>query len=152
MSELVEFLRARLDEAARSAEASGPHPVAWLTFCDADGHLQYTAVGASADERGESGIWIVDGKEVPAPAFVHVIYDPARVLREVQAKRRIMARHIAARDSTTNLNYGPSESHMCAGCGFTEDGRYFPIDECPELRDIAMIYEGAPGWQEAWRV
>lgn len=152
VNELVEFLTARLDEAARGAEASGPHVVAWLTFCDADGQLQYTAVGSSADERGESGIWIVDGKEAPTPTFVHAIYDPALALREVEAKRRIMARHKPVGPS----RYRTVRDELnCEGCGWegehgdpvTED-----IDECPELRDLASIYEGAPGWQERWRV
>jgi hypothetical protein len=127
---LVGFLTARLDEATRSAEASGPHPVAWLTFCDADGQLQYTAVGASADERGESGIWIVDGKEVPAPAFVHVIYDPALVLREVAAKRRIVA---WASDPKMHPELIP------------EAERYYV------LTALALPYDDHPDFQEAWR-
>lgn len=148
MNELVEFLTARLDEAAHGAEASGPHPVAWLTFCDADGRLQYTAVGSSADERGESGIWIVDGKEVPAPTFVHVIYDPALALREVEAKRRIVAEHppVTHRESQT------IERVICGRCRYDDGVDYTYDHPCPTLELLALPYSDHPDYQEEWRV
>ncbi|WP_405662004.1 DUF6221 family protein [Streptomyces sp. NBC_01166] len=78
--ELVRFLKARLDEEADLARR-----------CDGDGCGEWFAHGQT-----------VDFCQVDLPGFhptiaLHVaLHDPARVLREIEAKRRILARH--ARD------------------------------------------------------
>jgi hypothetical protein len=91
VSELVEFLRARLDEDEAVVEMSGPHPVAWLTYRDTDGQMLYTTVASSAYEQvGNDPLWIVDGKEVASPAHYTVVYNPAKVRREIAAKRLVL--------------------------------------------------------------
>lgn len=70
-------------------------------------------------------------------------HDPARVLREVEAKRRVLARH-------------HEESHVsgpiCRGCGFTGDldePRNF-IHECEELQDLAAAWSDHPSYRSEW--
>ncbi|MFJ3968882.1 DUF6221 family protein [Streptomyces parvus] len=75
--ELVKFLKARLNEEADLARR-----------CDGDGCGEWSAHGDT-----------VDFCQVDLPGFhptiaQHVaLHDPARVLREIEAKRRILARH-----------------------------------------------------------
>lgn len=89
MSDLTAFLAARLDETEHTAHWSGPALVAWLTYRDDDGQMLYTTVAA-----GEEHVpWIADGHELPEPSSSSIVYDPARVLREVEAGRRILARY-----------------------------------------------------------
>lgn len=83
---IVEFIIARLGEAEAAAQASGPARAAWLTYRDNEGRMLYTTV-AAADEDDP---WIADGHELSEPASARVIYDPAHVLRDIEAKRAIM--------------------------------------------------------------
>ncbi len=73
-------------------------------------------------------------------------HDPARVLREVAAKRRVLARHVP---STGEGPYDP----YCLGCG--EIDGYWPrsdsVNDCPELRDMASVYADRPGYKEEWK-
>jgi hypothetical protein len=86
--ELITFAVARLGEAEAVAHNSGPARVAWLTYRNDAGRMLYTTV-AAGDDYGTS--WVADGHELPEPASAEVVYDPARVLREVAAKRAIVA-------------------------------------------------------------
>lgn len=94
MNDLVAFLRARLDEDEATAHYAGPARVAWLTYRNDAGQLYYTTVAAGGE--GDWDVWAADGKELPEPDSVLVVYDPARALREVEAKRAILALHEGA--------------------------------------------------------
>ncbi|GAA2532280.1 DUF6221 family protein [Streptomyces koyangensis] len=96
--ELVRFLKARFDEKADLARR-----------CDGDGCGQWSPHGDTVDfcQADLSGFH-------PTVARHVALHDPARVLREVEAKRRILARH--ARDP-------------------------WP---CHDLRDLASAYTGHP--------
>ena len=121
--DLVEFLRARLDEIevlARRASTVSPAP--WRV--DA-------AAGAIRDAHGAevAGHW----RALPSLAGTvgpdHIVRDdPARVLAEVEAKRRIVNRHSACDD----VSYGDPST-------------------CPDLRDLALPYAGHPDYDERWR-
>jgi len=80
------------------------------------------------------------------------LVDPARVLREVAAKRRIMERHKPDDRITVK---GPYRGrYSCQGCNYeygTIDEITQDIAECPELRDLAAIYTDHPDWREEWR-
>lgn len=86
---LIAFLNARLDEDEATASYAGPARIAWLTYRDADGQMLYTTVAAGEDHAP----WVADGKELPPPASARVVYDPARVLREVEAGRHLTAEY-----------------------------------------------------------
>lgn len=121
MSELVEFLLARLaeDEAvARSAE-----PVGWVTFRQADGSMDHTAVAAWTDEG-----WLVDGRMVQDDS-AETFYDPARVLAEVEAKRRVIARYSNA----------------------SPDGDEWAEVAWDFLLAFALPYADHPDFREEWR-
>jgi len=62
-------------------------------------------------------------------------WDPARVLREIDAKRRILAEH-------------PLNGWVCDTCDNGEVEQVFP---CPTLRLLALPYDDRPGFLEAWR-
>jgi hypothetical protein len=79
--------------------------------------------------EGYDGSW----NDVDGCWGVHI--DPARVLAEVEAKRRVMGRH---------HNF----QGWCAGCGNDLTHR---ISDCPELRDLAAPYADHPEYREEWR-
>jgi hypothetical protein len=110
MGELVEWLRAQLDEDERIAwDACGP------------GNRWYAA------ERGGP----IRTQEDRDAAHVEA-WEPARVLREIDAKRRLLALHTE----------GASEL-FCAHCEHEPP--------CPTLRLLALPYANRPGYREEWR-
>jgi hypothetical protein len=104
MSDLVEFLTARLDEDEAAARA-------WLPIGNPD-----------------------------AAAREHIArHDPARVLREVAAKRAILAGH----STVTGWNW-PDQSDGSVQMDYVEALRR-------TLRHLAAVYSDHPDYDEAWR-
>lgn len=123
--DLIAFVRARLDEAERTVYAEGSPPngvIAWLTYLEPDGSMGYATV---AHGGSEDGPWITDGRELPEPASVLVVHDPARVLREVEAKRRIL----------NDRWGGPDHEEMWQH----------------HVRLLAAVYSGHPDYRQAWK-
>lgn len=102
--ELVKFLTARLDDDAHTAMQAKDNPV-----CDAElyGH--------------SPRVW----------AAFHITFDPARVLREVEAKRRIIGEH-------------SEDGPYCVTCTLMSD---YP---CTTLRLLASMYNSHPDYDKAW--
>jgi len=75
----------------------------------------------------------------------HIVqHDPARALRQVEAGRRILARH---HQSEASISWA-----YCAGCAHDPEGwPEIELNDCPELRDLAFVYSNDPGYQEQWR-
>ena len=73
---------------------------------------------------------------------------PARVLREVAAKRAILAEH-----SPTSYPYDDEVGdESCTGCGLGGDEEYREtINTCPTLRALASVYSDHPDYREEWR-
>ncbi|MBO1330854.1 DUF6221 family protein [Streptomyces sp. VRA16 Mangrove soil] len=69
-------------------------------------------------------------------------FDPARVLREVDAKRRVLGRHLLSPAE------GDPERPWSAADACQYDGEPWP---CPDLLDLALPYEDRPGYREEWR-
>lgn len=87
-------------------------------------------------------------EEVPSGVGGHIVrHDPARVLREVEAKRRLLGR-IFGFEQSIDAEWG---------CGHTSEA--IAAGECPEpsvhfiaaLRDFAAVWSDHPDWREAWR-
>ena len=117
---IVEFLKAQLD-----------HREQWARAADHAVGTKYDPIVAAACET----------LSIPLMELYRAAR-PARVLAEVAAKRRTLARH-------ANDGHGG-----CEGCGY-EYGDISPrydIDECPELRDLAAPYADHPDYDPAWRV
>lgn len=129
---LVEFLRARLDEEQQSVEQ-------W----DSDGRAQ-VAVMWTGPEPGYTTVamahpgtpWIADGREVADARHVRVLYDPARVLADIEAKRRLVDLHVDG---------GPG------GCYCLECGDITVAWPCPTLRLLALPHAGHTDYRaEEW--
>lgn len=161
MNKIVQFLEARLAEDEKAAQSAaalcGCHPPApsW--------HY--------GDEDTEGRIVVVDDPHphpqspLPRPALnrrwhrtyrdlfaaEHITrWDPARVLRDVEAKRRILKRH-----SPGDPAAAPWAPNWCEGCGtsgYCDDPRTADVNECPELRDLAAAYDWHPDYKETWNV
>ncbi|MFE1748991.1 DUF6221 family protein [Streptomyces anandii] len=127
MDDLVLWLRAQPDEDERIAREAGG--LAWSRPEDPGDPA------AIRDSKGERVVcdegWPSEGQEV------HIAeWDPARVLREIDAKRQIIALHARAH-------------HQCVA----EDGptQWHASDPCTTLRLLALPYADRPGYREEWR-
>lgn len=140
---LVAFYSARLDEAEQVIyrEGSPPHGViAWLTYLRPDGSMGYTTV---AHGDGEGGPWIFDGKELPEPASVLVVYDPVRSLRHIAAGRAVIGRYQLATAAADR----PGVSTFVNG----QDDGY--AEACLDaIRDGAAAWDDHPDYRAAWRM
>ncbi|MEU9310841.1 DUF6221 family protein [Streptomyces sp. NPDC048256] len=128
--ELVDFLRARLDEDEAAARGllddKRPGRAERWKFCD-DGAIRDTGRGRSLRVKFT---W--------APEADHIArHDPARVLAEVDAKRRLLAIH---------RPYVDESDQACLGCA---GGIMF--SSCPVVRLLALPYADHPDHREDWR-
>ncbi|MEU2724099.1 DUF6221 family protein [Streptomyces smyrnaeus] len=105
MDDLVAFLRARLDEEAQAAQGS---PV--QSWNEAD--------------------FYVSTDLIPGVRAHIARHDPARVLDEVDAKRRILRWHL--------------DEECCSVC--LDD-----VEGCPLFRALALPYASHPDYREEWR-
>ncbi|MGW5003094.1 DUF6221 family protein [Streptomyces hydrogenans] len=119
--DLVTFLHARLDEEADLARR-----------CGGDGCGEWTVQGHTVDFcRGELAGFH------PAIALHVALHDPARVLREVEAKRRVLARH------AFSPAIGDPELPWDNRDDCQYDGEPWP---CDDLLDLALPYADHPGY------
>jgi hypothetical protein len=127
---LAEFLTAMFDADYMAAKLAGGDP--WRVIEDdvmAVGNNDYVAVGPWRGSVGDRAPHIARN-------------DPARVLREVEAKRRIVALHATP----------------CEEC---ISGEYVTVDnvdvpeqyqgDCRTLRLMALPYADRPGYRQEWR-
>jgi hypothetical protein len=128
VTDIVAFIRARLDEDERIARAAtaGPWEVNSADYpesesiCAPDG----TAVVAAFDSHHE--------------AFHIARHDPARVLREVAARRRTLGRHEA------------HEGRCVVCCTGDDDGWH--VAPCGTVCDLADAWSDHPDHDQAWTV
>lgn len=147
MSDLVEFLKARLDEDEQTAQAATSESGRWRwdhgfgELCN-DPECPY---GALLDEATRDGthagtvLMELHGYDVKEPwqGAAHIArHDPARVLREVDAKRRIVALH--------SDPHGGDPS--CSSIDYPESA-----EDCETLRLLALPYADHPDYEERWR-
>lgn len=152
MDDLVAFIRARLDEDEASARAATAGP--WRNAPTARHHL--TASGRSEEAvfaaPRDTGALVVatTGEARERRNLVnaeHITrHDPARVLREVEAKRQLLALHVLAEqddgDSFT--------TEMCWACDLRSQSQE-PFYPCQTLRLLAAVYADHPSYREEWR-
>jgi hypothetical protein len=126
-NDLVAFLKARLDEDADVAQR-----------CDRAGFsAEWTAHGAAVD-FGQG-----DPTGVDAVIAHHVaLHDPVRVLREVEAKRRVLNRH------TLSPAEGDPERPWDDRDDCQFDGDLWP---CDDLLDLALPYQDHPDFPERYK-
>ncbi len=120
MDELVEWLRAQLDEDERIARSATPGP--WVANKHEYGAEVYTESGEGvALDHDAGGVGWGDADFIAAN-------DPARVLREIDAKRRIIGRI-----NSHSAVMGWDEVHGDL------------------LRSLALPYADRHGYKESWR-
>jgi hypothetical protein len=155
IDDLVAFLRARLDDTERVARAApGPSWEKRQVPGDFDESVALEEYVAVADpDRNTVVLTDVDREVMP---FL-LEHDPARVLAEVDAKRRRLARHGQERRILTLVD---DEGHhtlmsfyVCTWCTpGTSIGPGQPILEwpCPDIRDDATVYRDHPDYRPEW--
>jgi Family of unknown function (DUF6221) len=135
VTDLVEFIEARLNEDEQGALNTIDRE--WRP--DGANSCQVYARLPVADR---TIAWCRNGHEDDFANALHIArHDPARVLREVEAKRRVLARH--HRD----------ERGACVGCGWTGDldeARTEAGEDCPELLDIAAPFASHSDYRSEW--
>ncbi|NKS17328.1 hypothetical protein GS490_13460 [Rhodococcus hoagii] len=145
MSDIVEFLRARLDEdeqIAKRAAGSGGIDGRWAYDGDSahgevyrpDASRTYTRIDGST---GVEHSYVTQDSEgimssVEGDDGTHIArHDPARVLREVEAKRRIITL---------------AEQVARSGAEFAEQ------DFDTLTRSLAVVYSDHPDYQQEWAI
>jgi hypothetical protein len=128
--DLAQFLRDRLDEDEQAARACASAP--WAIEIPPMIHV---SVQARRDKKwawGQLGyVATVERDEDRAHIARH---DPARVLADIEAKRRIIALHVAEPGQHPDF------------CG--HDKHELP---CPTLRLLALPYADHPDYRTEWR-
>ncbi|MEU5157317.1 DUF6221 family protein [Glycomyces sp. NPDC021274] len=141
MTTLRDFIAVRLDEdeAAARAASQGKWEVDDPEYPHTIHANDYEAEVVSGGRwGGEASVF--DRKADP----LHIIrYDPARVLREVAAKRAILERH------------GISQGDGCTGCGvyLGRDDKWHPnvaAEDCEDLQALAAIWPEHPDFDSNW--
>lgn len=118
--DLIAFLSARLDEDERATRSVA-----------ADYGDTWTVAGEDW-VRGSNGADVIS--EPGAPTAHMARHDPARVLREIEAKRQILALH------------GGDLAKQSMFCGHCEHDT-----PCPTLRLLALPYADHPDYRDVWR-
>jgi hypothetical protein len=132
MTELVEFLLARIADDEQDARGTQVDIDRW---------------------RRENEINGVDGSQgsITVASLLGTAMDPARVLAECAAKRRIVELHGATMvKQWMNPFDGPAyqeEEWSCETCGWFETG-----SACDTLRALASIYVDHPDFRPEWRL
>jgi hypothetical protein len=132
VDDLAAFYAARLDEegaVARAAGGSGPEGQ-WARHEDEVG----TGYGHLYDVGGDV---IVYDEGAPGDVeFDHIArHDPARVLREVEAKRALLALH--------RPNQVVGIGRACTYCGY--------LWPCPEARITVSVWSDHPDYRPEWK-
>jgi hypothetical protein len=152
VDDLLSFIRVRLDEeeqAARAAAADSPGPWRNETESDESGYHQ----GKILSAKGYTVVHVEDQTPRPGTAAHIARWDPARVLAEVEAKRRILDLH-----APFTQPYG-SKHVQCGHCADLCHSRSGlgcddPVDApwpCPTVRLLALPYADDPDYQQEWR-
>jgi hypothetical protein len=128
--DLVQFLRDRLDEDEQAIEA----PETWTEFDESTQGTRRVDVNHSFERviactRAWRGVHIAR-------------HDPARVLREVEAKRRVLDETVPAMNGMDDRIDGEW------GVGEMDPSEYESVDL---LRLLALPYADHPEYQDEWR-
>ena len=145
MDGLIAFLKARIDEDKAGALAAaggdgkyGGRPnwsarFRWIVTDEADPDWAIVDLSPLTEDRDLGG---------------HIArHDPARALREVEAKRAILRNH---RPAWTDYKDGDGidrTSNECVECEPSGTPDNYP---CPTLRILAAVYSDHPDYDPAW--
>jgi hypothetical protein len=140
VDDLAAFLAARLDEdeaAAKAAKAPSPWKAAEH---EADNWIV-------TDAAGEPLIYDEGTPSLEEAAHI-ARHDPARVLREVEAKRTILAEHDPCYPTYYPTPSGQPTCGVCHSGGFDWDPERWP---CATVRALAVVYGDHPDYRPEWK-
>lgn len=148
---LTDFLLARIDEDVAVARESKPGPWAWKPYRASGEMLQ------SAEDSAHTSVLRTDNGWAPLPADAEHIarHDPARVLAECEAKRRIVGHHQYGMGSRIVWPGVTEEAYeVCSACYERSDDGYASNAKAPcmTLRLLALPFADHPDYDEAWRL
>lgn len=123
MTDLLANLKAAIDEDERIARAAAPAP--WCVNDTSDLHLLHDA---NDGELAETACWLGERYRATYDHFAR--HDPARVLRQVEAHRKILELHPHARLPTDPPEY------VCETCEPLEATR----TACGTVMALAEVY------------
>jgi hypothetical protein len=144
MGDIVEFLKARLAEDEAAAQRAGAWHPDW-TYDRETFSVNSGTWSVAARRANDVPLCDVDGEHVAR-------HDPARVLRDIAAKRAIIDLH-----RSVPLVDG-AEGTTCAECGPTADDHAvwaFPGEDwtpCRTLKILAAIWAEHPDYDPSWTV
>ena len=146
MDDFVKWLGVQLDEDERIARVATPGPWEWkrehgeVWQATDEGWLDYSGEYIAGPEDRAT---LFGPGMTPHADAVHIArHDPARVLREIDAKRQIIAKH-------PSINVSDLGSD-CGTCVWPGTVMAAP-SPCPTLRLLALPYADRPGYREEWR-
>lgn len=165
MDDLVQWLRAQLDEDERTARTACEYAEAeWRLDEDGETVLWWPPEPHIAEKEREKGLPVVSDHwrgQAISPGGTRIAphiaeHDPARVLREINAKRQVIAAYAAAVDRMeelaaliARLRAGNESSYM------PELDRSAAIHKRDVLHEVlqllALPYADRPGYREEWR-
>jgi hypothetical protein len=153
VNDLVSWLRTRLDEDERVALEAAHHDRIWQYADSGSGPTVRT--GSLAEDlwsrEGNPSVWTCDDIEDGCPDVAsaweaegqHIArWDPARVLAEVKAKRRILDEYqtwCESSDSNRDPVDSQAEHDIASGLELA-------------IKLLAQPYAGQPGWREEWQL
>jgi hypothetical protein len=150
--ELREFIEQRITEDERAACIDGPSPRPWVAVTDADsGPCVRTGVDQEPEWQREVNhqVWHCDDEADGCPEQARMWiseaehmarHDPARVLRDVEAKRRLLAQYQAVCDEVRSPK--SAEHRMNARA------RQFALDEV--LVTLALPFSDHTDYNPSW--
>ena len=142
MDDLTAFIKARLDEDEAAAKAVAPlghvFDMGGERLDDQFAHIRVRH--HSEDGRSYS--------QPDQPATRHFArHDPARVLREVAAKRAIVAEHIHAKASHVG---GGTHRFGCENCDDDREYGIWGSGWCATVRQLAAVWSDHPDYKQEW--
>lgn len=147
LSDLIQFLRDRYDDAERVAQATiHPGRTGEWTFVEyeEDGQrrweLTFDEIAPDLDDTLLMG---------PSTMRHIALHDPARVLREVEANRRILGEH----PHVPAAPWG-SDKATAVGCETCHDRSsegVIGIGWCATVRALGTVHESHPGYRDEWK-
>lgn len=143
MVELVDWLRAQLDEDERIARAATPGP--WSVN---DESYAEWVIAANGTEVVAGGRWGGEASvfESTEDALHIAAHDPARVLRETDAKRLLM-KQIFMYEAKIDGEWGCCHDADAIEAGMCDETSPNGIEA---LRLLALPYKDRPGYREEW--
>ncbi|MFI7691757.1 DUF6221 family protein [Nonomuraea sp. NPDC049655] len=141
-TDLAAFIRARLDEDEQEALAASPGP--WRANAE---HDEVLAVDGETVADG----FALSSEQLRATVRHIVRHDPARVLREIEAKRHLLHAHAREHECLGLTGHGEHSVVDGKPWEFWENHYTDDLGPCFVLRCLALPYADHESFREEWR-